>query len=167
MCNNYEKINLLIEETKRSPYRGLCESTYINDKIYKEFAKRKDLKWVKIQDLKLKYRWTDEEAQMMYDKTPDGWTDGAGVYRFYDFGKGENKVVKEDGVDKLFHEPQHDHIVSRDEAKRLGWTEKQINHPSNLQYISAIQNFMKRNFTKEMWDAVSPTVSQLFNTTGE
>ena len=167
MCNNYEKINSLIEETKRSPYRGLCESTYINDKIYKEFAKRKDLKWVKIQDLKLKYRWTDEEAQMMYDKTPDGWTDGVGVYRFYDFGKGENKVVKEDGVDKLFHEPQHDHIVSRDEAKRLGWTEKQINHPSNLQYISAIQNFMKRNFTKEMWDAVSPTVSQLFNTTGE
>jgi hypothetical protein len=167
MCNNYEKINSLIEETKRSPYRGLCESTYINDKIYKEFAKRKDLKWVKIQDLKLKYRWTDEEAQLMYDKTPDGWTDGVGVYRFYDFGKGENKVVKEDGVDKLFHEPQHDHIVSRDEAKRLGWTEKQINHPSNLQYISAIQNFMKRNFTKEMWDAVSPTVSQLFNTTGE
>lgn len=167
MCNNYEKINSLIEEIKRNPYRGLCESTYINDKIYKEFAKRKDLKWVKIQDLKLKYRWTDEEAQIMYDKTPDGWTDGVGVYRFYDFGKGENKVVKEDGVDKLFHEPQHDHIVSRDEAKRLGWTEKQINHPTNLQYISAIQNFMKRNFTKEMWDAVSPTVSQLFRSTGE
>ena len=74
----------------------------------------------------------------------------------------ENKVVKEDGIDKLFHEPQHDHIVSRDEAKRLGWTDKQINHPSNIQYISAIQNFMKRNFTKEMWRAVSPTIEQLF-----
>ena len=99
---------------------------------------------------------------MMYDKTPDGWTDGSGVYRLFDFGKGENKVVKDEGVDKLFHEPQHDHIVSRNEAKQLGWTNEQINHPSNLQYISAIQNFMKRNFTKDMWEAVSPTIGQLF-----
>jgi hypothetical protein len=162
MCNNYEKINSLIEETKRNPYRGLCESTYINDKTYKEFAKRKDLKWVKIQDLQLKYKWSDEETQIMYSKTPDGWSDGFGIYRLYDFGKGENKVVKEDGIDKLFHEPQHDHIVSRDEAKRLGWPDSQINHPDNIQYISAIQNFMKRNFTKEMWIAVSPTIDKLF-----
>lgn len=162
MCNDYQKINALIEEKKHSPFRGLCESTYINDKVYAEFARRKDLKWVKVQDLKLKYRWTDKEAQLMYDKTPDGWTDGVGIYRFFDFGKGENKVVKEDGIDKLFHEPQHDHIVTRDEAKRLGWTDKEINHPNNLQYISAIQNFMKRNFTREMWLAVSPTINSLF-----
>jgi hypothetical protein len=162
MCNNYEQINALIEEKKHSPFRGLCEATYISDKIYSEFARRKDLKWVKIQDLKLKYRWSDAEAQLMYEKTPDGWTDGVGVHRLFDFGKGENKVVKEDGIDKLFHEPQHDHIVSRDEAKQLGWTDKEINHPNNLQYISAIQNFMKRNFTKAMWEAVSPTVGNLF-----
>jgi hypothetical protein len=162
MANDYVKINELIDNVKCNPFRGLCEQTYISDNIYAEFAKRKDLKWVKIQDLRLKYKWSLEETQMMYDKTPDGWTDGAGVYRSFDFGKGENKVVKEDGINKLFHEPQHDHIVSRDEAKRLGWTDKQINHPSNIQYISAIQNFMKRNFTKEMWNAVSPTIEQLF-----
>ena len=162
MANDYVKINELIDNVKCNPFRGLCEQTYINDNIYAEFAKRKDLKWVKVQDLRLKYKWTLDETQMMYDKTPDGWTDGLGIYREFDFGKGENKVVKEDGIDKLFHEPQHDHIVSRDEAKRLGWTDKQINHPSNIQYISAIQNFMKRNFTREMWNAVSPTIEQLF-----
>jgi Txe/YoeB family toxin of Txe-Axe toxin-antitoxin module len=162
MANDYVKINELITEVKHNPFRGLCEQTYINDSIYAEFARRKDLKWVKIQDLRLKYKWTNDETQMMYDKTADGWTDGSNIYRLFDFGKGENKVVKEDGIDKLFHEPQHDHIVSRDEAKRLGWTDKQINHPSNIQYISAIQNFMKRNFTKEMWRAVSPTIEQLF-----
>lgn len=162
MCNDYQAINALIKEKQSNPFRGLCEATYINDRIYSDFAKRKDLKWVKIQDLKLKYRWTDEEAALMYNKTEDGWVDALGIFRLYDFGKGENKVVKEDGIDKLFHEPQHDHIVSRDEAKKLGWSERQINHPSNLQYISAIQNFMKRNFTKEMWDAVSPTIMHLF-----
>lgn len=162
MCNEYTKINDLIQGKQNNPFRGLCEATYINDRIYSEFAKRKDLKWVKIQDLRLKYRWTEEEAQLMYDKTADGWTDALGVYRLYDFGKGENKVVKADGIDKLFHEPQHDHIVSRDEAKKLEWSEKQINHPNNLQYISAIQNFMKRNFTKDMWEAVYPTISKLF-----
>lgn len=162
MCNNYAMINSLIEEKKKNPYKGLCESTYINDNVYAEFARRRDLKWVKIQDLRLKYKWSKEETELMYSKTPDGWTDGNGVYRLFDFGKGENKVVSEDGIDKLFHEPQHDHIVSRDEAKRLGWSDKQINHPNNLQYISAIQNFMKRNFTKEMWQAVSPTIGTLF-----
>jgi hypothetical protein len=164
MCNDYEKINKLIQEKKAAPYRGICEATYINDKIYSEFAKRRDLKWVKVQDLKLKYRWSDSETQLMYDKTSDGWTDSVGVYRAFDFGKGENKIVKEDGVDRLFHEPQHDHIVSRDEAKQLGWTDKQINHPDNLQYISGIQNFMKRNFTRDMWLAVSPTIEKLFKT---
>lgn len=162
MCNDYNTINALIEDKKKNPHKGLCESTYINDSIYADFARRRDLKWVKIQDLRLKYKWSKEETVLMYNKTADGWTDGTGVYRLFDFGKGENKVVVEDGNDKLFHEPQHDHIVSRHEAKSLGWTEKQINHPSNLQYISAIQNFMKRNFTKEMWQAVSPTIEGIF-----
>lgn len=162
MCNDFETINAKILEKKSKPYRGLCDATYINESVWQEFAKHKDLKKIKVLDLKFKYKWTNEEAQMMYDKTLDGWTDGAGVYRLFDFGKGENKVVKDDGIDKLFHEPQHDHIVSRDEAKQLGWTSEQINHPSNLQYISAIQNYMKRNFTKEMWIAVSPTINNLF-----
>ena len=162
MCNDFESINVQILEKKSNPYRGLCDSTYINESVWQDFAKHKDLKRIKVLDLKFKYKWTEQEAQMMYDKTPDGWTDGFGVYRLFDFGKGENKVVKDEGVDKLFHEPQHDHIVSRDEAKQLGWTNEQINHPSNLQYISAIQNFMKRNFTKDMWKAVSPTIEQLF-----
>jgi|AntAceMinimDraft_1070359.scaffolds.fasta_scaffold00436_41 hypothetical protein len=164
MCNDYKLINALIEEKKHNPFKGVCESTYINDGIYAEFAKRKDLKWIRVQDLRLLYHWSEEKTQMMYDKTVkvDGWTDGHGIYRLYDFGKGANKIVKEDGVDKLFHEAQHDHIISRDEARRLGWTEEQINHPSNIQWASAIQNFMKRNFTKEMWLAVSPTIPNLY-----
>jgi Txe/YoeB family toxin of Txe-Axe toxin-antitoxin module len=64
MANNYVKINELITEVKHNPFRGLCEQTYINDSIYAEFAKRKDLKWVKIQDLRLKYKWTADETQI-------------------------------------------------------------------------------------------------------
>lgn len=162
MCNDYQAINAKIQYVKDNPFRGLDDATYINESVWREFTKHRDLKRIKVLDLKYKYRWSDAETKEMYDKTPDGWTDATGVYRLYDFGKGENKIVKDDGVDKLFHEPQHDHIVSKDEAKRLGWSDKQINHPSNIQFASAIQNFMKRNFTKEMWEAVSPTIIELF-----
>jgi len=113
-------------------------------------------------DLKYKYRWTDEQVERMYTKTADGWTDASGTYRLFDFGKGENKVCNQDGIDRQFHEPQHDHIVSRSEAADLGWTEKQINDPDNIQYISAIQNLMKNYFNKEQWEAVSPTITELF-----
>ena len=40
--------------------------------------------------------------------------------------------------------------------------EKQINDPDNIQYISAIQNLMKNYFNKEQWEAVSPTILNLF-----
>ena len=162
MINDYEAINKLIQERKDKPFRGLCENTYINDRIHSQFSERKDLKWVKVQELKLKYQWTDAEAEEMYNKTPDGWTDAFGHYRLFDFGKGENKVVKEYNEDRALHEPQHDHIVSRSEAKKLGWTNKQINHPSNIQFISAIQNQMKRDWNKDMWAAVATTIGDLF-----
>lgn len=162
MCNDYNTVNKLIQEKKDNPFRGLDDSTYINESVWREFTKHRDLKRVKVLDLKYKYRWTDEQAERMYQKTPDGWTDAMGVYRLFDFGKGENKVCKEDGIDRQFHEPHHDHIVSRSEARELGWTEKQVNDPDNIQYISAIQNLMKNYFNKEQWEAVSPTILSLF-----
>ena len=160
--NDYKEINRLIEERKNNPFRGLDDATYINESVWREFAKHRDLKRIKVLELKYKYRWTDEQVERMYAKTPDGWTDSNGVYRLFDFGKAENKVCSEYNIDQQLHEPQHDHIVSRKEAKKLGWTEKQINDPSNIQYICAMQNLMKNYFTKEQWLAVSPTIIGLF-----
>jgi len=146
MCNDFERVNKLIQQTKNNPFRGLDDATYINESVWRDFAKHKDLKRVRVLDLQYKYRWTDD----------------FGVYRLFDFGKGENKVCSEDGIDRQLHEPQHDHITSRSEAKDKGWSEKQINDPDNIQYISAIQNLMKNYFNKEQWKAVSPTILSLF-----
>ena len=162
MCNDFERINKLIQERKDAPFRGLDDATYINESVWRDFTKHKDLKRVRVLQLKYKYRWTDEQVDRMYAKSEDGWLDGAGVYRLFDYGKGENKVCVEDGVDRQFHEPQHDHIVSRSEAKALGWTDKEINDPSNIQYISAVQNIVKTYLNKEQWAAVSPTIAPLF-----
>jgi hypothetical protein len=152
MCNDFDSVNKLIQQTKDNPFRGLDDATYINESVWRDFAKHKDLKRVRVLDLQYKYRWTDEQVERMYAKTPDGWTDDFGVYRLFDFGKGENKVCSEDGIDRQLHEPQHDHITSRSEAKDKGWSEKEINDPDN----------MKNYFNKEQWKAVSPTILSLF-----
>lgn len=36
-----------------------------------------------------------------------------------------------------------DHIVSKAEARRLGWTQAQMDHPSNLQAISKQEHLIK------------------------
>lgn len=162
MCNDYEKINDLIRAKRENPYRGLDDGTYINESVWKDFAEHRDLKKVWIAMLKTKYQWTNEQADRLYEKTADGWFDGKGTYRLFDFGRGKNKICKENNIDRDFHEPQHDHIVSRTEAKLLGWPDEQINDPSNIQVISAIQNRAKSSFNKEQWDSVYPTIGKLF-----
>jgi len=44
MCNDYEAVNKLIQEKKDNPFRGLDDATYINESVWREFAKHRDLK---------------------------------------------------------------------------------------------------------------------------
>lgn len=161
MCNDYNYINKLITDRKMNPYEGLCESTYIDVYHYREFAKRRDLKWLWVQSLKRQYKWDEDTALILYNKTPDGWYDAHGIYRLFDFGRGKNKTVNQHNNDKLFHEPHHDHIISRFVAAQLGWSEQQVNHPDNLQIISKIQNQVKGQLTAEQAIAVLPTIPDL------
>jgi hypothetical protein len=102
---------------------------------------------------KIKYNWSEEQAQSMYDKSPDGWTDGLGVYRLFDWGKGENKLKI--GDDWEWHEPQLDHIIPRSKGGQ--------DTPENFQVLPAIINRILSNLTDESAPAVLPIVLAQFS----
>lgn len=156
---NFVAINESISTLE--PYKGFDEGTYYTMSIFNEFCKTRDLKRVAIFGYyKSKYQWTVTQAQEMYDKAPDGWTDGVSVYRKFDWGKGENKIKC--GEDWEWHEPQLDHIVPKSRAKAMGWTREQINHPSNFQVLPAFLNRILSNLTDEQAPAILPLVIAQF-----
>ncbi len=155
---NYQKLNESI--SKHKPHKRFEENTYFSNKLYDEYcyAHKGDFKFVAIYGpYRNKYKWTLDQCKEMYDKCPDGWTDGKGVYRLYDWGKGENQVVK-DRHDQDWHIPELDHIVSRDEAIRLGWTQKQIDDPSNMQVLPRKINRMLSNIADDEAQALIPLI---------
>jgi hypothetical protein len=156
---NYVAINESISSL--DPYKGFDEGTYYTMSIFNEFCKTRDLKRVAIFGYyKNKYRWNNTQAQEMYNKSPDGWTDGLGVYRKFDWGKGENKIKC--GEDWEWHDPQLDHIVPRSRARAMGWTNDQINHPSNFQVLPAFLNRILSNLTDEQAPAILPLIIAQF-----
>lgn len=156
---NYQAINESI--ANREPCTSFEDDTYYTSSIFRDFCKHRDLKRVAIFGYyKNKYKWTVAEAEEMYAKAPDGWIDGVGVYRLYDWGKGENKI--ECGEDWEWHEPQLDHIVPRSRAKAMGWEPEQINHPSNFQVLPAFINRILSNLTDEHAPAVLPIILAQF-----
>jgi hypothetical protein len=156
---NFAFINESI--ANRQPSMSFDEDTYYNIDLFNEFSETDDLKRVAIFGYyKSKYRWTNAKAEEMYLKAPDGWTDGLGVYRAYDWGKGKNKIKC--GEDWEWHEPQLDHIVPKSRAKLLGWTPEQINHPSNFQVLPALINRILSNLTDEMAPAILPIILAQF-----
>ena len=137
----------------REPYTSPDEGTYYNRDLFKHFCRNKDYKYVAIFGYyKSKYNWTDEQAQNMYDKSPDGWTDGLGVYRLFDWGKGENKLRI--GEDWEWHEPQLDHIIPKSKGGQ--------DTPENFQVLPAIINRILSNLTDESAPAVLPIVLAQF-----
>jgi hypothetical protein len=147
---------------KREPYTSFDEGTYYTMGTFKQFCKDRDYKRVAIFGYyKSKYNWTVDEAEQMYNNAPDGWTDGTGVYRLYDWGKGENRVVN-DRHDQDWHIPELDHIISRDEAKKLGWANKKINSPNNMQVLPRILNRMLSNIKDEEAPAIIPLLMAQF-----
>jgi hypothetical protein len=101
----------------------------------------------------------------MYAKAPDSWVDGLGVYRLYDWGKGDNKIKC--GEDGEWHEPQLDHIVPKSRAKLMGWSLEQINHPDNFQVLPAMLNRILNNMTDEHAPALLPLIIDQFTTKKE
>lgn len=159
---NYQKINETIE--KRKPHRRYEENTYFTNKLYDDFCfeRKGDYKYLAIYGpYRSKYKWTMEQCQIMYDKCPDTWTDSLGVVRKFDWGKGENQVVS-DRHDQDWHIPELDHIVSRDEGVRRGWTQEQIDDPNNMQVLPRILNRMLSNITDEEAQAVIPLLVAQF-----
>jgi hypothetical protein len=159
--NNYQLINESIET--RQPYSSRDEGTYYTHDLFKHFCKNRDYKYVAIFGYyKSKYEWTDEEAQEMYEKSPDGWTDGLGVYRVYDWGRGENKISKDNDTDRDWHEPHLDHIVPKSKARLLGWAQKQIDSPKNMQVLPRKLNIILSNLIDDEAPALLPLIVAQF-----
>ncbi len=156
---NYQAVNDNIRA--RTPCTSFEPNTYFTKDILEKFCENRDYKYVAIYGVyKPKYKWTDEEAAEMYAKSPDGWTDAEGVYRLFDWGKGNNKVIN--GPSKEWHEPHLDHIVPREECDRLKWSEQQKNSPKNMQVLSSILNRFKTSLTNESAKALVPLIPSLF-----
>lgn len=157
---NYQTINESL--ISREPCTSFEDNTYYTDELFTYFCNNRDYRYVTIFGYyKNTYSWTNEQAIEMYQKTPDGWYDGLGIYRSYDWGKGENQVVT-DRHDQDWHIPELDHIVSKDEGARLGWTQEQIDAPENMQVLPRILNRMLSNITNEQAQAIIPLIVAQF-----
>jgi hypothetical protein len=155
---NYQTLNEAI--VNRTPHKRYEENTYFTNKLYDTFCfdRKGDYKYLAIYGpYRGKYKWTPQQCQAMYDKCPDTWTDFLGIERMFDWGKGENQIVT-DRHDQDWHIPELDHIVSRDEGARLGWTQEQIDDPSNMQVLPRIINRMLSNITNDEAQAIIPLI---------
>jgi hypothetical protein len=150
---NHAKVNALLET--RQPCTSFEDNTYYNISLFEHFCDHRDYKYVAIFGYyKNKYDWSDAQAQEMYAKSPDGWHDGVGVYRLYDWGRGLNEIVK--GEDRDWHKPQLDHIVPRSKGGP--------NTPDNFQVVPSIVNRVMTDLTDETAQAILPILQDQFKT---
>ena len=159
---NAQKLNEAI--LKRKPHKRYEENTYFSNKLYDDFCfdRKGDYKYLAIfGPYRSRYKWTPQQCLTMYDKCPDTWVDALGVERRFDWGKGENQIVS-DRHDQDWHIPELDHIVSRDEGIRLGWSQEQIDDPDNMQVLPRLLNRMLSNITDDEAQAIIPLMLAQF-----
>jgi hypothetical protein len=148
---NYQTINEAL--VSREPCTSFEDNTYYTEELFEHFCNNRDYKYVTIFGYyKNKYNWTDAQALEMYNKSPDGWTDGLGIYRSYDWGRGENKIIT--GNDKDWHEPHLDHIIPRSKGGQ--------DIPDNFQVLPRKINVIMSNLTDEEAPAIFPVLLQQF-----
>lgn len=151
IMHNYNEMNTAI--AGRNPCSSWEENTYYTYALFEHFCDHRDYKYVTIFGYyKNKYDWTDEQATEMYEKAPDGWTDGKGIYRIYDWGRGENKLARNE--DRDWHEPHLDHIVPRSKGGS--------NDPSNMQVLPRKLNIILSNLTEDEAESLLPLLLAQF-----
>lgn len=102
----------------RKLFTGFDESTYYRKSLYDMVADNADdpliLFKVKIFGFyKYRYRWTNKDCQKFFDSHKENALghEVNGVWYYYDWGSGENKVTND-----AMHEPTLDHILPREQG---------------------------------------------------
>ena len=150
MIPGADGINRRISE--RSPCTFFDPGTYFTMDLFYHFCEHGDYKWVAIRGFYAdKYGWNDDQCRTVHGASPDGWYDGLGVWRAYDWGKGHNKVIQTHD-ERDWHEPQLDHVTPR---SRGGG-----NDPGNMQVLPRIINRILSNMTRDHAPSLLPVLTE-------
>jgi len=153
----HEEINKAI--LNRELFSGQEEGTYFNQELYNYFCDNYDDPYLLFKleiygYYRPKYKWTKEQADWFIENNlqeSSKWSpDGINEY-YYDWGRGKNLIT-----DDILHFPHLDHIISQDEAKELGWTQAQIDNPTNMRIRCSRLNTSKSNIKSnlERWAVI-------------
>jgi hypothetical protein len=136
----------------RQPCTFFDPGTYSNIDLFYHFCDHGDCKWVAIRGFYGdRYGWSEEQCRMIHAASPDGWVDGVGTWRAYDWGKGFNKVIST-GDERDWHEPQFDHVVPRSRGGS--------NDPGNMQVLPRIVNRILSNIAREQAPLLLPVITE-------
>jgi 5-methylcytosine-specific restriction endonuclease McrA len=127
-----------MKKMKKKLYQKYDPGTYITRDLYEVVCQTRDLRpvWAHVSSQK----WNAEYEPFLALCGDTCSCCGSPL----DYGLGKNNNDKAD-----VNTPSTDHIVSRSVAKKLGWTEEQINHISNLWIICMRCNLFKNNATPD------------------
>jgi 5-methylcytosine-specific restriction endonuclease McrA len=119
-------------------YPKYLDGTYHSRDIFRRVIQTRDLRIPWAYKSAPKWKADPEEFLNLCNETCQN------CHSPLDYGVGKNNHGKKD-----INKPSCDHIFPQAEAKKLGWTEEQIHHISNLWIICSRCNLLKNNSTIE------------------